>query len=142
MSITKVLRLSACFCLLFVSPLVLAQDESEENENTEPSGNVCISIRTINGFNPIDKEFMHVTASGRKHYLFTMERSCIGLRNANAIAIADAMTRVCSNSMSRIGYRDMGRRNTCRILDIEEVASSEDARALAEAHKEERKDKD
>ena len=143
MSIDAVRQLFVGFVLLISSPILLAQDDGNDEEVTEPGGNVCVNIRLINGFNPINNEFLHVTASGRKHYLFTMERSCTGLRSASNIAIVDSMSRVCSNSLSRIAYRDMGLgRTSCRILNIEEVASRDDARALAEAHKEARKKKD
>ena len=125
------------FLILVMTPVTFAQDEAEGS-----SGRVCLNIRNISSFNPVDNEFLYVRATGKKHYLFTMQRSCIGLHSTNEIAIVDPIGSACSNTMPKVVYEDWGRGNTsCRVLNIEEVVSYDDAKELAKAHKEERRDR-
>jgi hypothetical protein len=99
--------------------------------------NVCLNDYQITSFSPVGDTFLYVKGIGDRHYLFTMERGCVGLRSANTIGIPDRGGRICSNSSDRVIYRDVARgAESCRILDIESVASSEDARAIAEQREE------
>jgi hypothetical protein len=76
---------------------------------------------------------LYVEGIGDRHYLFTMERGCFGLRSANTIGIPDRVGRICSNGFDEVIYRDFARgAENCRILDIEAVAGREDAQAIAE----------
>jgi hypothetical protein len=107
-------------------------------DRSEP---VCFSDYDIRSFNPVDDEFIYVEGRGDSHYLFTMQRGCIGLRSANVIGIPDQPGRICANSLDDIVYRDISRgQSSCRILDIERVNSREEARELAEARKKARRE--
>ena len=107
-------------------------------DRSEP---VCFSDYDIRSFNPVDDEFIYVEGRRDSHYLFTMQRGCIGLRSANVIGIPDQPGRICANSLDDIIYRDMARgQSSCRILDIERVNSREEARELAEARKKARRE--
>ena len=56
------------------------------------------------------------------HYILTMDRRCLGLRNAQEIAIENHRDRVCSNSQATVSYRGVGgRRDTCGIRTIEKI---------------------
>jgi len=110
-----------------------AEDEAEEEQTAE---RVCVNRRNINSFDAIDDEHVYIKATGNKHFLFTMQRKCFGLRNALGIAVKDTMSRVCSKGFGEIVYRDMGRLQSCRIDTIESVASKEDAQGLVEDRKE------
>jgi hypothetical protein len=105
------------------------------------SGPVCLSDYDVRSFNAIDDEFVYVEGRGDSHYLFTMQRGCLGLRSASVIGIPDRPGRICSNSYDNIYYRDITRgRTSCRILDIERVGSREEARELAKARKDARRE--
>jgi len=107
------------------------------------SDNVCLSDYQITSFSPVDDTYLYVEGVGNRHYLFTMERGCFGLRTANTIGIRDRIGQICSNSADEVIYRDIARGpERCRILDIEEVASREDAGMIAEQREELRRKDD
>lgn len=115
----------------------MAQDEVEESEiqdsreavREEAIGGAppapeaaCFNVRRVDSFDAISDEHVYVAARGGEHYLLTMERSCTGLRNAEQIAIANQIARVCSNSLAEITYRGIGGRlETCWIRQVEGV---------------------
>jgi hypothetical protein len=47
------------------------------------------------------------------------------------------MGRVCPNDFGRITYRDAGMQSSCRIDNVERVASKEEAEALVKSRTEE-----
>ena len=131
------IRIALGLLIFVLTPVANAEDVADE-----PGGRVCLNIRTINFFNTVGNEFLYVRAAGRKHYLFTMQRSCPGLRSANEIALSDSMGRACSNTMPKVIYDDWGMGPaSCRVLNIEQVASHDDAKQLAEAHKKQRENR-
>ena len=100
--------------ILFVSILALsgcaASSEKMTEESRENAGTVCLNVRNISSFDAIDDQYLYVKALGKqKHFLFTMDRACFGLRSAQTIAVRDKFTRVCSDSFGEVIYRDMGR---------------------------------
>ena len=115
-----------------------AEDEAEEEEAVE---RICVNRRSINSFDAIDDQHVYIKATGNKHYLFTMQSRCFGLRDAYGIAVKDTMSRVCSKGFGEIVYRDRGQRlQSCRIDTIETVAGKDDARGLVEDRKAERQE--
>lgn len=117
--------------------LTLAACVTDGGNDRAPAENVCLNDYQITSFSPVGERFLYVKGIGDRHYLFTMEPGCFGLRSANTIGIPDRVGRICSNSSDRVIYRDIARgAEGCRILDIETVASSEDARAIAEQREE------
>lgn len=110
-----------------------ADETLDEILDAEPeaSGRACINVRMIRGFDALSDEHLVVTASGRSTYLLFMRRGCIGLDRAMGIAVANNMSRLCSDSRGTVTYRDASRRPMqCRIDNIVEVESKEHARAL------------
>ena len=128
--------------MMLASPLLNAQDEEIiEEESTE---RVCISIRGIRSFEAFSNDHMYVKEGSSKHYLFTMRTSCHNLRNSTGIAIKDGTSRVCSDGFGEVVYRDRmssQRLQSCRIDNIEQVESKDEAKAIAEARKEAKDDK-
>jgi hypothetical protein len=115
-----------------------AEDEAEEEEAVE---RICVNKRSINSFDAIDDQHIYIKATGNKHYLFTMQRKCFGLRSAYGIAVKDTMSRVCSKGFGEIVYRGRGQRlESCRIDTIEVVAGKDDARGLVEDRKAEKQE--
>ena len=126
--------------ILALGATAASAEEAEDEAEEEPE-RVCVSVRSINSFDAIDDEHVYIKATGDKHYLFTMQRRCIGLRSAHGIAVKDTMNRVCSGGFGEIVYRDMGRRlESCRIDTVEPVASKEDAKGLVEDRKKARQE--
>jgi len=101
---------------------------------------VCINVRTINGFNPLSDRELAVTATVDRHFLFTTQGVCHGLRRANAIAVSDVTAQICNDGFGEIEFVDpaLGRQS-CRIAEIEPVASSDEARLIAEQRREARR---
>ena len=117
-----------------------ADDADEQAAEEEAVERVCVNKRSINSFDAIDDEHVYIKASSNKHFLFTMQRRCSGLRHANGIGIKDTMSQVCSKGFGEIVYRDMGRMQSCRIDTIESVASKDDAKGLVKDRKEVKSD--
>jgi len=127
---------------LAVSLAACATGKSTETAGIDSSGKVCINVRTINGFNPLSDRELLVTASVRDYYLFTVFGSCPGLRYANTIAVADPTSRICSDGFGKVAFRDAGRgRQVCQVDQIERVASPDEAREIAKAREEARREK-
>lgn len=118
--------------------LALTACASYSGSDERPAAeNVCLNDYQITSFNPVGETFLYVKGIGGRHYLFTMERGCFGLRSASTIGIPERAGRICSNSSDRVVYRDIARgAESCRILDIETVASPEEARAIAKQREE------
>jgi hypothetical protein len=93
----------------------------------------CLYVRRARSFDPIDNRHLHVEASGDEHFLLTLQPGCIGLRSAFGIAISNQSNRVCSNDLATVTYRQFDRRETCRVLEVEMVASKEAAEAVVAA---------
>lgn len=128
------------FQLLFVLGLAVTgcatSSEEVADEASDVSERVCVSANMITSFDAIDDRHLYIRASGNRHYLFTLSGGCLGLPSAQTIAVKDTFSRVCSNSFGEIVYRDMGRRfESCKIRDIEAVASKDDAEGLVEDRK-------
>ncbi len=117
-----------------------AEEADEDADEEEAAQKVCVNKRSINSFDAIDDEHVYIKATGNKHYLFTMQRRCFGLRSAMGIGIKDTMSSVCSKGFGEIVYRDAGRAQSCRIDTIESVASKEDAKGLVKDRKEVKSD--
>jgi hypothetical protein len=108
-------------------------------DRSEP---VCLSDYDIRSFSPLYDEFIYVEGLRDARYLFTMQRGCLGLRSAEAIGIPDQPGRICSNSLDDVIYMDISRGQTsCRILDIEQVSSRDEARELAEVRRQARRER-
>lgn len=102
---------------------------------------VCVNVRTINGFNPLSDRELAVTATVDRHFLFTTQGVCHGLRRADAIAVSNVTTQICNDGFGEIEFVDpaLGRQS-CRIAEIEPVASSDEARTIAEQRREARRE--
>jgi|TARA_B110000116_G_C16772015_1_gene553832 hypothetical protein len=93
----------------------------------------CFSIRGIHNFSSLHDQYLYVEGRGNSHYILTMDRRCLGLRNAREIAIENHRDRVCSNSQARVSYRGVGgRMDTCGIRIIEKLEDKNAARTLME----------
>ena len=93
----------------------------------------CFSIRGVHNFSSLHDQYLYVEGRGNSHYILTMDRRCLGLRNAQEIAIENHRDRVCSNSQATVSYRGVGgRRDTCGIRTIEKLEDKNAARTLME----------
>lgn len=111
--------------------------EAEEvalDPNAPPSAEpACFSNRRVRNFSGLHNEYLYLEEAGGSHYLLTMFRSCLGLRNAQTIAIESVQDRICSNSQAEVTFRGVGgRRESCLIRTVEEVEDRDAARALVE----------
>lgn len=129
--------------MLVVSALLAACATGDQRGQgvADRSDPVCLSDYDIRSFSPLYDEFIYVEGLRDTHYLFTMERGCLGLRSAHAIGFPDQPGRICSNSLDNVVYRDLSRGQTsCRILGIERVGSRDEARELADARRQARRE--
>ena len=132
------MRLIRCIPLLLLG--FSASAAQHEDVIVEPSANepenACVRVRDIKSFDSINDAHLFVSVRRDDSYLFTMHVGCIGLSSAVGIAIADTFSRVCSNTMGRVIYRDFSRRRQeCRIRSIERVANKDIARSLVDSRK-------
>ena len=122
--------------LILILALSGCADSSRVVADKSPGapGKVCVNVRNIDSFDAIDDRHIYIKARGeQKHFLLTMVGVCLGLRNAQTIAVKDTQSRVCSNSFGEVVYRDLGRSlESCRIRTIDAVSSKDDAKDLVQ----------
>lgn len=95
---------------------------------------VCVKVREINSFTALDDRHVLVKASVSDHSLLTVDKACVGLSFARAIAIEGAPTRVCSDGFDFLSFHHPGAGlKRCRIVNIEPVADETAARALIDS---------
>lgn len=153
---------SATVCgalLLAVGGLAWAQDEISRDETAQSDADpevqeidasampptaerACFNSRTVRNFDAVSDRYIYLEAMSDEHYVLTMDGTCIGLRGANGIALSNPMSRVCSNDLARVSYRQFGRVETCRIRIVEQVESEEDARRLIASREGSRSERD
>jgi hypothetical protein len=109
-----------------------AEKEVDAADAPPAAEDACFFVRDINDFDALSDEFIFVEGRGDDSYLLTMWAGCFGLEGALGIAVSSPMSRVCATSGAEIRYRGLGRQETCRIRDVEAVASKEAAEALVE----------
>ena len=137
-TVTKTLMASVSTALAL---FVLGGCAGQPADKSAAAGDrVCINVRTINGFNPLSDRELAVTATANRHFLFTTQGICHGLRRANAIAVSNVTTQICNDGFGEIEFVDpaLGRQS-CRIAEIEPVGSSDEARVIAEERREARR---
>ncbi|MDH4110842.1 MAG: DUF6491 family protein [Gammaproteobacteria bacterium] len=131
----------ALVMVVVMATLSACASQESAGDAADASGKVCISVRNINGFNPLSDRELLVTANVKDYYLFTVLGICNNLRSANAIAVSDPTTRICDDGFGKIAFRDIGRtRQVCRVDQIERVGSPEEAREIVEAREQARRD--
>lgn len=126
---------------LIIGPLFLlaAGCAGQQSTGASESDRTCISVRSINGFNPLSDRELLVTATVSDHYLFTVVGICPGLRSADSIAINDPTSRICNDSFGSVTYADrVHGEQTCRVEQIERVTGIEEARDIVEIRREAR----
>ncbi len=119
--------------IIMMSCVLIAGCASTESAPDSTSGDDCFHIRQVNSWDAIDKKHIYLKEGVSDHYLLTMFSSCQGIKFAQAIALSNHMGRVCPNDFGRITYRDAGMQSSCRIDNVERVASKEEAEALVKS---------
>ena len=92
-----------------------------------PSEKACFNVREVRSYDALDDRHVYVETIRDGHYLLTLDTICIGLASSIRIAISNDFSRVCSNDLAVITYRNFDRLESCRILDVERVADREAA---------------
>jgi hypothetical protein len=88
----------------------------------------CFNVRNVRRYSVLHERYVYVRVRGNEHYLLTLERPCIGLPFATGIAISNDFSRVCSDTLAYITFRDGARLDRCTIVRVEAVAD----KAMAE----------
>ena len=120
--------------------LSLAGCASSDTTDGASATDDCFYIRNINGWSSIDREHVYIKEGVKDHYLVTLFSACPGLQYARAIAVSNQSGRMCPNDFGAITFRDSGMARTCRIDNVEAVASKEDAVSIAESRSDPRDD--
>ncbi len=107
---------------------------STRSQNDRDGERLCVRVREIKGYNPLDGRHVLIKARGRDNYLFTLDRSCDRLAFARGIAIVGTANRVCNDGFDLLSFTDpsTGVRR-CRIRAIDAVEDIDAARALIAA---------
>jgi hypothetical protein len=88
----------------------------------------CFNVRNVRRYSVLHERYVYVRVRGDEHYLLSLERPCIGLPYATGIAISNDFSRVCSDTLAYITFKDGGRVDRCTIVRVEVVAD----KAMAE----------
>jgi len=112
---------------LALAAAVLGAGAALASEESPKAKRVCIKTREINVITALDEEHVLVKLSAGRHYMFTVDKVCQGLKLARKIAISDA-TRVCNDGLTLISfeYPTVGP-ITCRIEMLDSVRDKDDA---------------
>ena len=115
------------FMSVILSPAALADEHAPE----ESEEKVCISSNLVRNFDGLTDQHVFVEERSKQYYLLTMRHRCTGLRNAQAIGLKDATSRICSGGFGEVVLRERGiGPNRCRIEMIERVENKDEARAI------------
>jgi len=95
---------------------------------------VCINKSEITSIVSLDDRHAFVKVRASHFYLFTMDKTCQGLKLARTVAIESTTTRVCGDGVSLLSfeYPAVGPMR-CRIEGIESVADKDTALQLIES---------
>jgi hypothetical protein len=88
----------------------------------------CFNVRNVRRYSALHERYVYVRVRGDEHYLLSLERPCMGLPYATGIAISNDFSRVCSDTLAYITFRDGGRLDRCTVVRVELVAD----KAMAE----------
>lgn len=138
---------SLCAILIGISiqamcpPAALSQDDEKLDKDRilsidvrnmpPPTELACFSVRGARSFDALEDRYVYVRGLRDEHYLLTLEYGCFGLRSAFGITIASHFDRVCSNDFASITFRRFDQLESCRIREVESVASRESAEEIA-----------
>jgi Family of unknown function (DUF6491) len=94
-------------------------------------------LNSISGWNAIDDEHLVLYGPGKHNVaLVTTAGRCIGLRNAENIAVKSRLRHIDEHGYGDIIYRGIGGiRSRCAMGTVESVKSLKDARALVAKRK-------
>ena len=121
---------------VFAAP-ALADDHIEDTGEEK----VCINSNLVRNFDGLDDQHVFVEERSKQYYLLTMRHRCSGLRNAQAIGLKDATSRICSGGLGEVVFRERGiGPDSCRIDMIERVENKDEARAIVNEREQWKKD--
>ena len=118
--------------LLAILPSAGYADEEQQETEAQADEAVCFNTRSVRNFDGLSDQHVYINVRSDENYLLTMFNRCIGLRNAQGIAIKDNISRVCSNRIgSEIIFRGSANRlERCRINSVVRVENKDEARAI------------
>ena len=131
----KMSAIATCSLISVLATVAGCSTTGTTADESSSSDKVCVSVRTIDSFASISNKEIFVTARTNDSYVFTVSGVCQGLRSANAIGVADSMGRICGDGFGSVVFRDMGRKQSCRVKSIDAVANLDEAKALAASRK-------
>jgi hypothetical protein len=107
---------------LAAAAAVLGGCASLAAEEGSKARRVCVNRREINSISALDDQHAFVKLSASRHYLFTVDNRCSGLRLARTIAFVEATARVCGDGLTLLSfdYPAVGPMR-CRIEGIDSV---------------------
>ena len=121
-------RSTTVLSLILVVSLAPASLEQDTHNHTEDR---CVRLRNINGYNVIDDQHVVLRGGASRHYLVSTQRRCPDMEWGYAIGTSFGDNeRICNAHFEYIIPQDG--RWRCRIETIEEVESTDAARALIE----------
>jgi len=88
----------------------------------------CFNVRNVRRYSVLHERYVYVRVRGNEHYLLSLERPCMGLPFATGIAISNDFSRVCSDTLAYVTFKDGARLDRCTIVRVEAVAD----KAMAE----------
>lgn len=122
--------------IALVIGMTLAGCAPSDTKDTASATDDCFYIRNVNSWDAVDRKHVYIKEGVSDHYLVTLVTSCPGLDFAKAIALSNYNGRMCPSDFGAITFRDGGMPTTCRIDNVEAVASKDEAIALAESRAE------
>jgi hypothetical protein len=85
----------------------------------------CISESLVSGFNALDDRHLLLYGSGsRRVFLVEVTPACFDLKYRNTLGVVDGDSngQICGFGRDTIGFEQLGRVESCRIMGMEELS--------------------
>ena len=97
---------------------------------------LCVNRREINTIRVLDGQHALVNLSSSRHYMFTLDKSCLGFADARKVAISQGTGRVCGDGLTLVTFETpMVGPMRCRIEGIDAVVDEDAARELIKSRR-------
>ena len=105
--------------------MVQTRHKAKSDPHVLKSASDCISESLVSGFNALDDRHLLLYGSGsRRVFLVEIAPACFDLKYRNTLAVVDGdnNAQICGFGRDLIGFEQLGRVESCRIMGMEELS--------------------
>lgn len=105
--------------------MVQTRQKAQADPHVLKGASDCISESVVSGFNALDDRHLLLYGSGgRRVFLVEISPACFDLKYRNTLAVVDGDNngQICGFGRDSIGFEQLGRVESCRIMGMEELS--------------------